>query len=203
MPSGNRVFETADSKCGEHIPPPAGLLPRRSLLQEGNVKSRPAACLPFKANKRWFSWSAWLHRRRPNSTVAPSLRKTENPSPPPVVSLALTSGAHVEMGTPGHFLWLEREGPAVRKLTAPLGLHSWVPWAAAGMPTDHSCLHSPPTLPPQAHLPLAGAIHSSWSLGSALLSFHFYRHFLQASGTSRHHSGFTNQAASLHCPPLW
>lgn len=103
-------------------------------------------------------------------------------------------------GDSWHFLWLEREGPAVRKLPAPLGLHSWVPWAAAGMPADHSCLHSPP---PPAHLPLAGALHSSWSLRSALLSFHFCRHFLQASGTSRHHSRFTNQAASFHCPPLW
>lgn len=51
-------------------------------------------------------------------------------------------------GDSWHFLWLEREGPAVRKLPAPLGLHSWVPWAVAGMPADHSCLHSPPPSTP-------------------------------------------------------
>lgn len=149
MPSGNGVFETADSKCGEHIPPPAGLLPRQSLLQEGNVKSRPAACLPFKANKRWFSWSAWLHRRRPNSTVAPSLRKTENPSPPPVVSLALTSGAHVEMGTPGVSCGLKEKvqlcGSSPPRWDSTPGCPGWQP----GCPLTTAASTAPPLSHPK------------------------------------------------------
>lgn len=47
-------------------------------------------------------------------------------------------------GDSWHFLWLEREGPAVRKLPAPLGLHSWVPWAQPGCPLTTAASTAPP-----------------------------------------------------------